>query len=311
LTFVERPDAEDKADALRARQADNATVNKNNLVYDAVNPQPATPPNIITDYRTLPKWKELEQLRGLYPGMDKKQRDDIERQIRLEQQRIINDTHQSNQRAEQEYRQKHAAEIKLRDAPRETMEARGKTAELVEAERSATEAEFIKLRDESTKPADKHEGDYMLKVSPLGTMKPRDFSEAAGQIGTYNPITARKAVSYAVLLGSPVPRNPQTGELMPGANKVDGKPVVGRGATGFEVLGREGNYALVRMPDKVVIRVPLQVFNQFTAVRDKGYDNDRAWWAARRTAFEAAGKDDWLTRQVKSAKGAIQERLNR
>ena len=314
-TYVDRPDAEDKLDFQAARDIEQEIVKNTQLGPDG---RPVTAPNLITDYRTLPKWQELERIRDLYPGMTSKDRADTERQIRLEQQRLINDTKMKNQQAQQAYEQKHREELKALDTPKEDMKARGETVALVEQARQAVDLELDKL-SKSTKPQDKHEADYTLKVTPLGTMKPAEFSEAAAQIGTYNKITARQAINYTIILGSPVNRDPNTGELQPGANTKNGKPVgpdnpgiVGRGATAFRVLGRVGaDHMLLEMPDKVKIRVPITTYNQFIKVRDEGYKQDKAWWAARRKGFEDAQKDDMLTRGAKAVKGAIQERLNR
>lgn len=314
-TYVDRPEEEDKLDFQAARNAEQEIVKNTVLGPDG---RPITAPNVITDYRTLPKWQELQRLRELYPQMAPKERADTDRQIKLEEQRLINDTNFRNRQAQQQYEQKHREELKLADTPKEDMKAIAETTGMVDQARQAVDAE-LKKQLESTKPQDKHEADYTIKVTPLGTMKPAEFSEAAAKLGTYNKISARQAVNYAIILGSPVNRDPNTGELQPGANTKNGKPVgpdnpgiVGRGATAFRVLGRVGtDHMLLEMPDKVKIRVPITTYNQFIKVRDEGYKQDKAWWAARRKGFEDAQKDDWVTRQVKSVKGAVEERLNR
>lgn len=301
LTFVERPDKDDEADLIRARQAEQKA-SERVLTHDTH--LPVTSPHVIKDVKDIPRWQELQSIRGLYPGMTPKQQKDMEAQIVREENRLIAETNRRNAQAEKEYAVKHREELSKIDIPRESVEKQAETVSLVEQARQQVEMEYKKLM-ESGKPEDKHRGDYTLKTSPLGTMKAPEFSEAAAKLATYNGISPRQAISYAIVLGSPVNRNPQTGELQPGANKI-----TGRGATAYEVIGKDSkNNLLVRMPDKVVIRVPATTFNQFAAVRDKGYQNDRAWWAARRQAFEDAGKDDWVTRQTKAAIGAVKERL--
>ena len=97
---------------------------------------------------------------------------------------------------------------------------------------------------QSDKPDDKKVGDYSLKVSPLATMKPADFSDAVAQFARLNQLTPRQAVQYGMVLGSPVDRNQQTGELQPGMNTLPAnvlggpdRPVTGMGATNYRVVG--------------------------------------------------------------------------
>jgi hypothetical protein len=63
------------------------------------------------------------------------------------------------------------------------------------------------------------------------------------------------------------------------------------------------------MPDNVILRMPLTTFNQMADIRDVGYLKDKEFWTKRRGEFEAAAKDDMLTRTTKRVVGAIQERL--
>jgi hypothetical protein len=310
LNFIERPDDEDERDAVVARKAEADTFKGNLLTHQAPF-EPIKSPNLI-NHEELPKWQEYEELRARIPtmGLAPKERAEIERQINADQKRIFADVQAKNKAATAAATQKHREDMQRIDDFRAQPEQREKIVAGTEGARQAIEAENKTLQS-SNKPDEKNMGDYVMRTSPLGTMKTPEFSEAAARISTLNGgVTYRQAVQYGIILGSPVNRN-EKGELQPGANKVNGKPVIGKGATAYTVVGRDGrNNVLVQMPDREVIRVPAGVMDQFAQVRERGYGEQRKWWAERRQNFETAAGDDWVTRQVKKVvpaiKGALQ-----
>ena len=78
-TYADRPDVEDKRDFDEARKIEQEIV-KNNVV--GPDGYPVTAPNIITDYRALPKWQELQKLReDYYPRLAPKEKADLDRKI--------------------------------------------------------------------------------------------------------------------------------------------------------------------------------------------------------------------------------------
>jgi hypothetical protein len=296
-SYTDRPDEEDERDFINSRLAESqifkGTLREHQAPYNQV-----TPPNVV-DYRQLPQWQELQRMRQNPYGLQGKEAKAADAQIKAEENRLIAETKYKNDQATKAYAVKHRDDLSKIDAPRESMEQRQKTFEVVEGARSTREAE-LKTQLQSNDPADKNKADYALKVSPMGTMKPAEFSEATTQIGVYNGhLTPRQVIQYGTILGSPVNRN-EKGELQPGANEINGKKAVGKAATAYTVVGRDsrGNI-LAQMPDKEVIRIPTKVFDQFAAAREKGYAEQKKWWAARKQAFENAAKDDWVTRQVK------------
>jgi hypothetical protein len=302
LTFVERPEDEDRADAAAARQAELEVLKSNPREHQEPY-RPLVAPNLI-DPRDTQKWHDLEALRLHYPEMTPRDRREAESTIRFEQNRLITEINLKNKAAQAAYLQQQRADMAGLDNARATPEALAKTAAEVEQARQTLAAEKQTMAQSGATPDEKSVGDYSLKVSPLGTMKGPEFSDAVAQFARLNALTPRQAVQYGIILGSPVDRDQKTGALLPGKNTLPpnvlggpDRPVIGRGATAYTIVGRDShNNALVQMPDQKIIRVPLTTLAQFTAVREKGYDNQKKWWGNRRQSYIDAAKPDMLTR---------------